>query len=118
MKKNDLNWIQFKNSIDNLISLSDITKSEKDALIEGLDNLSPKQLISLLVITKNNPEIVKVIAKQAYQKKMILDKKDRDAWMKMLEKEEADLGKKFLEIMDDEIKKEDASKLDELRKTM
>ncbi|MDP2684828.1 MAG: hypothetical protein Q8P20_07380 [bacterium] len=118
MKKDLLKKIKLVNKLQQLVDAVVKSEPEKKAMIEGLNNLSEKQLFELLKISLKNPSVLNIIAKQALQKKIILNKQDKKAWMELLQKEEKELGKQFLKIMDEEVKKSDKQSLDEIRKTL
>ena len=118
MDDKKLRIIQLHNTIENFVGFSDIPEVEKKTFLEGINNLNESQLLKLLIVIKKNPQALKVLAEQAYKKKIILDKKDKKAWSELLQKEGGDLSKKLLEIMDDEINQENEQALDKIRKEL
>ncbi|MCH7492239.1 hypothetical protein IID19_01440 [Patescibacteria group bacterium] len=118
MNKDHLRKIKLENKLRNWVQLTVRDDNEKQVFLEGLSNLSEKQLFQLVSIVLNNPGILQRLAKQAYKKNIVIKSNDKKAWAELLQEEKADLSKQLVAIMDEEITQQDQKKLDELRKSL
>ena len=118
MNKDPLRKLKFENKLKNWVQLTVRDDNEKQIFIEGLSNLSEKQLFQLITIVLNNPGVLQRLAKQAYKKNIIIKSNDKKAWAELLQEEKADLSKQLVAIMDEDITRQDRKKLDELRKSL
>ena len=118
MNKDPLRKIKLENKLKNWVQLTIKDDNEKQIFIEGLSNLSEKQLFQLISIVLNNPGILQRLAKQAHKKNIVIKSNDKKAWAELLQEEKADLSKQLDAIMDEDITRQDRKKLDELRKSL
>lgn len=107
--------ISYQQLLQKIILKAKLPAEEADAILKGSEGLSENQLYFLLKIIHKQPDILSLIAKKSHEKRIIFSKSDKESWVQLLQQEEEQLGRQFLELLEQQEKKKDQKKIEKIK---